>query len=59
MGLFDPEGLGAETRRPLIPQELACLPLQSFSIKLGRFNSIKKPNPLKNSHTEILSKQLS
>ncbi|MGD6804344.1 hypothetical protein [Rossellomorea aquimaris] len=24
-GLFDPEGLGAETRRPLVPQEVARL----------------------------------
>ncbi|MGD6964989.1 hypothetical protein ACQCVP_01000 [Rossellomorea vietnamensis] len=29
MGLFDPEGLGAGTRRPLVPQEVAHLPLQS------------------------------
>ncbi|MGD6967376.1 hypothetical protein ACQCVP_13175 [Rossellomorea vietnamensis] len=29
MGLFDPEGLGAGTRRPLVPQEIVRLPLQS------------------------------
>ncbi|MGD6967079.1 hypothetical protein ACQCVP_11670 [Rossellomorea vietnamensis] len=28
-GLFDPEGLGAGTRRPLFPQEIARLTLQS------------------------------
>ncbi|MGD6964850.1 hypothetical protein ACQCVP_00305 [Rossellomorea vietnamensis] len=27
--LFDPEGLGAGTRRPLVPQEIVRLPLQS------------------------------
>ncbi|MGD6966234.1 hypothetical protein ACQCVP_07395 [Rossellomorea vietnamensis] len=29
LGLFDPEGLGAGTRRPLVPQEIVHLPLQS------------------------------
>ncbi|MGD6965991.1 hypothetical protein ACQCVP_06150 [Rossellomorea vietnamensis] len=29
LGLFDPEGLGAGTRRPLVPQEITHLPLQS------------------------------
>ncbi|MGD6967231.1 hypothetical protein ACQCVP_12435 [Rossellomorea vietnamensis] len=28
-GLFDPEGLGAGTRRPLVPQEVTHLPFQS------------------------------
>ncbi|MGD6968185.1 hypothetical protein ACQCVP_17290 [Rossellomorea vietnamensis] len=32
-GLFDPEGLGAETRRPLVPQEVARFPLQSPYLK--------------------------
>ncbi|MGD6965007.1 DNA helicase [Rossellomorea vietnamensis] len=30
LGLFDPEGLGAGTRRPLLPQEVVHLPLQSI-----------------------------
>ncbi|MGD6965897.1 hypothetical protein ACQCVP_05675 [Rossellomorea vietnamensis] len=28
-GLFDPEGLGAGTRRTLVPQEVTHLPFQS------------------------------
>ncbi|WP_426897527.1 hypothetical protein [Rossellomorea vietnamensis] len=28
-GLFDPEGLGAATRRTLVPQEVTHLPFQS------------------------------
>ncbi|MGD6967318.1 hypothetical protein ACQCVP_12875 [Rossellomorea vietnamensis] len=32
-GLFDPEGLGAGTRLPLVPQEVARLPLQSSYVK--------------------------
>ncbi|MGD6966586.1 hypothetical protein ACQCVP_09165 [Rossellomorea vietnamensis] len=31
-GLFDPEGLGAGTRRPLVLQEVAHLPLQSCKV---------------------------
>ncbi|MGD6804700.1 hypothetical protein [Rossellomorea aquimaris] len=31
--LFDPEGLGAGTRRPLVPQEVVRLPLQSVLFK--------------------------
>ncbi|WP_187445251.1 hypothetical protein [Rossellomorea aquimaris] len=31
--LFDPEGLGAGTRRPLFPQEIVRLPLQSSYVK--------------------------
>ncbi|MGD6969308.1 hypothetical protein ACQCVP_23155, partial [Rossellomorea vietnamensis] len=29
LGLFDPEGLGAGTRRTLVPQEVTHLPFQS------------------------------
>jgi hypothetical protein len=34
--LFDPEGLGAGTRRPIVPQEFARLTLQSFYVKMRR-----------------------
>ncbi|WP_426896633.1 hypothetical protein [Rossellomorea vietnamensis] len=33
LGLFDPEGLGAGTGRPLVPQEVVHLPLQSFYVQ--------------------------
>ncbi|MGD6966158.1 hypothetical protein ACQCVP_07000 [Rossellomorea vietnamensis] len=42
----DPEGLGAATRRPLVPQEVARLPLQYPYIK-GEEEKVLNSNSLK------------
>ncbi|WP_426901974.1 hypothetical protein [Rossellomorea vietnamensis] len=37
--LFDPEGPGAGTRRPLVPQEIEHLPLQSNKVSFEIMDS--------------------
>ncbi|MGD6966764.1 hypothetical protein ACQCVP_10060 [Rossellomorea vietnamensis] len=47
--LFDPEGLGAGTRRPLVPQEVARLQRRSSSIKTEmRIINIQKQQCFRN-----------
>ncbi|MGD6966096.1 hypothetical protein ACQCVP_06685 [Rossellomorea vietnamensis] len=41
MGLSDPEGLGVGTRRPLVPQEVAHLPLQSIYVQKKWYITLK------------------